>query len=66
MSSAPLARQLYEVLGHKLLNVVIVAVVHAVNDAWSTVPTRPLTVTYPPLGVRLRVQKAEMFAFGLC
>jgi len=31
MSSAPLARQLYEVLGYKLVNVVIVAVVHAVD-----------------------------------
>jgi hypothetical protein len=57
MSSAPFAPPgIYEVLGHKPVNVVVVAVVDAVDLAQPSVPTRQLAVTYPLLGVRLRVQ----------
>jgi hypothetical protein len=37
------------VLGHKLINVVVVAVVYAVDVGKPTVPTRPLPITYPTL-----------------
>jgi hypothetical protein len=36
-------------LRHKLINVVVVAVVYAVDVAWPSVPARPLPITYPTL-----------------
>jgi hypothetical protein len=66
MSSAPLAPSgVYEVLGHKLINVVIVAVVHAVDVAQPIVPSHLLTVAYPPLGVSLGIQRRS-YDFGRC
>jgi hypothetical protein len=39
-------------LGHKLVDVVVVAVVYAVDVVEPTVPTCPLPVTEPPFGER--------------
>ena len=37
-------------LGHKLIYVMIEAVVQAVDGAQPTVPACPLAIAYPPLG----------------
>src|SRR5215211_428785 len=51
ISSAPFARSgIHEVLAHKLIDVVVEAVVYAMDVAQLTVPACPLPITYPPLG----------------
>ena len=52
-------------LRHQLIYVVVVAVVYAVDVAWPIVPTRPLTVTYPPIGMSHRTQRSS-YDFGRC
>src|SRR5215210_1401141 len=49
MTSAPLDK-VDETLHHKPIDVVVVAVVYAVDRAQPTVPACPLTITYPTLG----------------
>ena len=46
-SSAPFARSGYEVLCHKLVDVVVETVVKAVDVSKPTVPVCPLPITYP-------------------
>ena len=46
-SSAPFARSGYEVLCHKLVDVVVETVVKAVDVSQPTVPACPLPITYP-------------------
>jgi hypothetical protein len=49
--AAPLD-QVYEALGYKLINVVVVAVVYAVDVLQVSAPACPLAVTYPTLSKR--------------
>jgi hypothetical protein len=46
------ARQGCEVLGHKLIDVVVVAVVDAVDVVQPSAPACSLTIAYPPLSER--------------
>jgi hypothetical protein len=40
------------VLGDKLIDVVVVAVINAVDDLWPSAPTCPLTIACPTLNKR--------------
>ena len=48
-----------------LIDVVTVASVYAVDVAYPIVPTRPLTVTYPLLGMSHGIQKGS-YDFDPC